>query len=140
MGWKTKNFTLEEFTRSTTADRLKIDNTPTKEVEKNLFILASQVLEPARAIVGKPIVITSGYRCIALNKAVGGVNSSYHTKGLAADIRIRTKQEADNLAAAILRQTLTDEILLEHSKTSVWMHVQIRLSGARHYLNMNYRA
>lgn len=138
--WRTAHFSLEEFTRSSTAKKMGIDNTPDARAAANLFILASQVLEPARAIIGNPVVITSGYRCEALNKAVGGVNGSYHKKGMAADIRIENRHEAENLAAALIEQPLTDIVLLEHSKTAVWLHVQFRYTNQRHYVNLNYRA
>ena len=88
---KSDFFTLEEFTRSTTAKRLKIDNTPNDEVIRNLQNGVKMVLDPLRRILQAPIIITSGYRCAALNKAVGGVANSWHTKGNAADLRIKDK-------------------------------------------------
>ena len=72
----TKNFTLEELVASATAKRLKIDNTPSKEEEARLYLLAYRILQPLRDRYGKPIRISSGFRCKALNKAVGGVPTS----------------------------------------------------------------
>ena len=63
---KSDFFTLEEFTRSTTAKRLKIDNTPNDEVIRNLQYGVQMVLDPLRRILQAPIIITSGYRCAAL--------------------------------------------------------------------------
>src|SRR5690606_6364327 len=80
----TKHFALAEFTRSDTARRLGIDNSPTPEHLENLRKLA-QTLEQLRAVLGHPIHITSGYRSPALNKAVGGSATSSHSEGLAAD-------------------------------------------------------
>ena len=80
------HFTLQELTRSATADRLKITNAFTAEVVDNLQRLCTEVLEPLRTHLGHPIKINSGFRCTALNKAVGGVPNSFHTKGRAADI------------------------------------------------------
>ena len=80
-------FTLEEFTYSITAQHLGIDNTPSKEAVKNLERLVSRVLDPLREAWGSPIIVTSGYRCEELNKRVGGVKTSYHLRGMAADIR-----------------------------------------------------
>jgi hypothetical protein len=83
----TKNFTLSEFIESDTTDRLGIDNTPSFEERKNIELLCTKLLQPLRSLYGKPMHINSGYRCEELNKAVGGVESSQHRQGLAADIR-----------------------------------------------------
>ena len=91
---KSDFFTLEEFTRSTTAKRLKIDNTPDDVVIRNIQYGVQMVLDPLRSILQAPIIITSGYPCSKLNKAVGGVANSWHTKGNAADLRIKDEEEA----------------------------------------------
>ena len=80
-------FTLEEFVRSATATAHGIDNTPSKEVVTNLELLVSRVLDPLREAWGSPIIVTSGYRCPELNARVGGARTSYHLRGMAADIR-----------------------------------------------------
>ena len=82
-------FTLDEFVRSATATAHGIDNTPSKEAVTNLELLVSRVLDPLREAWGSPIIVTSGYRCEELNKRVGGVKTSYHLRGMAADIRPR---------------------------------------------------
>ena len=82
---KIKYFKLSEFINSSTAKRLCIDNTPSFEIVDNLNRLADY-LDGIRAKLGKPILISSGYRCQMLNKAVGGVVNSQHQKGLAADL------------------------------------------------------
>ncbi len=82
-----KHFKIEEFTYSITAQHLGIDNTPSKEAVTNLELLVSRVLDPLREAWGSPIIVTSGYRCEELNKRVGGVKTSYHLRGMAADIR-----------------------------------------------------
>ena len=74
---KSDFFTLEEFTRSSTAKRLKINNKPSDEVLRNLQYGVQMVLDPLRRIHQAPIVITSGYRCAELNRAVGGVANSW---------------------------------------------------------------
>lgn len=83
----TKNFTLKEFVHSTTALKQGIDNTPPKSAMDNLTALAVEVLQPLRNTLGKALIINSGYRSPELNKAVGGVPTSQHLKGQAADIR-----------------------------------------------------
>ena len=72
----TENFTYEELVASATAKRLKIDNTPDEESRKHLEELVKKVLQPLRDAYGKPIRISSGYRCKALNDAVKGVPTS----------------------------------------------------------------
>lgn len=85
----TEHFTLQEFLHSDTAIRQNINNTPAgnSPVYANLEKLA-RTLEQVRTLFGQPIHINSGYRCPALNRAVGGVKNSAHLLGLAADIRI----------------------------------------------------
>ena len=84
-----KHFTLEELLRSDTAKKCGINNTPAEgsQIYANLKKLA-ETLEEVRTLFGKPVHINSGYRCPALNKAVGGVRNSAHLTGYAADIRI----------------------------------------------------
>ncbi|MBE0612376.1 MAG: DUF882 domain-containing protein [Burkholderiales bacterium] len=79
------HFTLEELILSQTATRKGIDNTPPPQVVANLRKLA-QALEQVRELLGgAPILVSSGYRSPALNKAVGGAKNSAHMLGLAAD-------------------------------------------------------
>ena len=82
-----KYFTITELTKSLTAIRRNIDNTPSGEIKKSLTALVDNILDPLREAYGKPIIVTSGYRCDKLNRAVKGAASSQHVKGEAADIR-----------------------------------------------------
>lgn len=82
-----KNFSIEEMTFSVTANNHGIDNTPNAEARKALQRLCVEVLQPIRDAYGQPIIVTSGYRCPALNAAVGGVKNSQHVLGQAADIK-----------------------------------------------------
>jgi len=79
-------FTLEEMTLSQTAVRHGIDNTPTPEIESHLRALCGAVLDPLRDQIGAPIVVSSGYRSLQVNRLVGGADDSQHVKGEAADI------------------------------------------------------
>ena len=83
-----KHFTLEEFTKSMTAQRKGIDNTPGSGDIKNLEDLCYEVLEPIRNHFDKPVTITSGYRSEALCEAIGSKKTSQHAKGQAADFEI----------------------------------------------------
>jgi hypothetical protein len=119
----TANFSLEEFTSSTTADRLGIDNTPNAQEIDNLRILCIQILQPARSALG-PIRIHSGFRSAALNKAVGGVPDSAHRLGFAADI-VPLKVSKLELAKWIRHNTLFDQLILEFGtlQNPNWLHV-----------------
>ena len=87
-----EHFTLSEFTKSITAERLGIDNKPGYEEVLAMRHLCREVLEPLRQHYGKPIRITSGYRCEELNSAVGGVRRSQHMLGEAADLSVPNEQ------------------------------------------------
>lgn len=82
-----KYFSINELTRSATANRLGIDNTPSEAIRKNLEKLINTVLDPLREAWGAPIIVTSGYRCPALNRAVKGSKTSQHVLGQAADLK-----------------------------------------------------
>jgi hypothetical protein len=120
---KIKYFSLSEFLNSATAKRLGIDNTPTFEVVDNLNKLACY-LDTIREKVGKPILISSGFRCPVLNKAVGGVFNSQHQKGLAADLICADMESLEK----VLRETGDfDQLIKEHRKgsKSFWYHVSV---------------
>ena len=84
----TMHFTIEELYASATAKAKGIDNKPNMQQMINLVYLCAYVLEPLRVAMDEPIKIGSGFRCQQLNKAVGGVSSSQHLKGQAADLCI----------------------------------------------------
>lgn len=87
MGTISKNFSFAEFEKSDTAKRLRITNViTTTEVRDAVKALVLNVLQPLRDAWGGPLKINSGYRCKALNEAVGGVETSQHVKGEAADV------------------------------------------------------
>lgn len=82
----TEHFTLEELVASDTARRLSIDNTPTPAIVGELRRTA-ELLERVRDILKAPIIVTSGYRCVTLNRVVGGQPDSFHIRGMAADFK-----------------------------------------------------
>lgn len=138
---KSDYFTLEELTKSATAQRLKINNTPNEEIVKNLQYGVDMVLDPLRRLYGKPIIITSGYRCPLLNQAVGGVKTSWHQRGCAADIHIESEQDAKRKFELLKTLPSVDTVLFEHSSHSEWLHVQWDYSiSPRHHYNFNYKA
>lgn len=114
-----ENFTLQELIRSTTAYKNRISNIPDDEQIRNLQYGVDMVLQPLRNIYQKPIIITSGFRCAALNKIVGGVANSYHLQGNAADIRVHSEEEAKKLFDILKTIPSVDVALFEHSTTVV---------------------
>lgn len=135
----TEHFTLSEFVRSDTADRNHIDNTPSQEVVDNLRALCRNVLEPASLAFGSPIYITSGYRCPALNKAVGGKPTSQHLRGEAADLQVRGVENLRKLYKLIKDHGVFDQLLYETNKSGVrWIHVSYKESGNRRQAIDNY--
>jgi Peptidase M15. len=132
------HFTVGEFFRSGTAIRLGIDNNPdahpgegisTAEVLENLRALCTEVLEPLRRRVGR-VIVTSGYRCKELNKAVGGVWNSQHLKGEAADIFVPDTATAMRYGHILERHSAVQQLLLEPMgiQQKRWIHVGFRRS------------
>ena len=101
----TKNFTLHELTKSDTALRLGIDNTPTKEGIIKLRLLAANLLQPIRDCLSAPIRITSGYRSPALSQAIGSSANSQHCRYEAVDCQFVKRGKMDNLK---IYQTIVD--------------------------------
>ena len=125
-----KYFTISELIKSATAKRLNIDNTPNEEVTANLKALVENVLDPLREAWGAPIIVTSGYRSYELNKAVGGVKTSQHILGQAADIRSVSDSKSDNKKLYELTKKLglpVDQCINEHDYD--WIHISY---GPRH--------
>ena len=134
----TEHFNLSEFTRSETATNRNIDNTPTPEVIENLRALCRNVLEPARMAFGAPIYITSGYRCAALNKAVGGKPTSQHLRGEAADLQVRGVENLRRLYNVIKGHGVFDQLLYESNGATKWIHVSYKSKGNRRQAIDNY--
>lgn len=115
----TPHFTLAEMTASQIANRAGLDNNPDSRVIANLVELC-KTLESVRSLIGKPILITSGYRCEELNRRVGGSSSSAHIQGLAADI-MAVGLTPRQLAQRICESELDfDQLILEFDG---WVHL-----------------
>ncbi len=114
------NFTITELCKSETALKAGINNTPPMGVADNLMLLIVNVLQPIRDKLGKPIIVTSGYRCSRLNDMVAGVKKSQHLTGQAADIQVKG-MTASQLAAFILNSGIEfDQCINEHGH---WVHI-----------------
>lgn len=126
-----ENFTLKELTDSNTAVKLGIDNTPPGDVVPKLQALAVNVLQPLRNWYGKPICISSGYRCPRLNIAVGGSKTSQHLRGEAADIDIKGDLTAGRKMFEYIKNNLVfDQLIWEHDKSGCyWVHVSYKSTG-----------
>ena len=119
-----KHFTIDELTRSNTAAQLGIDNHPSPEAVANLYYLAEKVLDPLREMYGHPVRVTSGYRCAALNKAVGGAGNSFHLVGCAADIDNGSREENRRIFDLIKGNLPFTELGWEGGGR--WVHVAIQ--------------
>lgn len=118
----TEHFKLNEFIKSKTADIYKIDNTPTDEIITNLKELAV-LLEKIRTKYNHPIIITSGYRCKELNIKIGGVPTSQHVKGQAADIICRDNRELFILIHEMIMNGEIEVGQLIDEKGYRWLHI-----------------
>ena len=132
-----KYFTINELTKSSTAQRLHINNNPTQEVKDNLNALIDNVLDPLRELYGKPIIVNSGYRSFKLNKAVGGAKNSQHLVGQASDIRTvqNTKESNKELFDLIKNSKLPfDQLINEYDYN--WVHVSYSPRNRRQVLTI----
>ena len=118
-----KHFTLDELTRSNVAAQLGIDNHPSPEAVSNLYYLVEQALDPLREAYGRPVRVSSGYRCAALNKAVGGAVNSFHLAGCAADLDNGSREENRRLFELIRSRLPFTELGWEGGGR--WVHVAI---------------
>ena len=120
------NFSLHELTKSETALRLDIDNTPGEAETESLRLLCEKVLQPVRDHFGKGVKVNSGFRAPATNQATGGSKSSDHVKGQAADIEIPGVANAE-LAQWIMDNLDYTQLILEFYTPGIpdsgWVHV-----------------
>lgn len=132
-----KYFTIAELIKSDAAKRSKINNTPTKQEEANLIALVDNVLDPLREAYGKPIIVTSGFRCERLNKLVNGSKTSQHRTGQAADIRTIEDTVEENKKLFDLVQKLNlpyDQLIDEYNYD--WVHVSYSPRNRRQILHI----
>jgi len=121
----TANFSLSELTKSQTATRKGIDNTPSPEHQENLRLLCEAVLQPVREHFGRVVTITSGYRSPELCTAIGSKITSQHARGEAADFEIfgvSNKALADYIHDTLHYDQLILEYWNESDPNSGWVH------------------
>ena len=144
-----KNFTLNELTKSNTALRRGIDNTPTKEGIWKLTLLATNLLQPLRDSIG-PLRVTSGYRCPELSKAIGSSSNSQHCRYEAVDLQFVKRGKMDNLK---IHETLIeldldfDQCILEFGNATEyidpthpdWVHLSYKITDNRRQVLIAYK-
>jgi len=127
-----ENFSLSEYTKSQTATRKGIDNTPGQEHLEAAKALFENVVQKVRDHFG-PTIITSGYRSPALNEAIGGSATSQHSKGEAADLEVPGVSTAE-VCEWIAANTDFDQLILEFytpgDTNSGWVHVSYKADGS----------
>tara|TARA_R110000765_G_C18731642_1_gene585555 strand:- start:260 stop:709 length:450 start_codon:yes stop_codon:yes gene_type:complete len=119
------HFSLSELTKSETATRKGIENTPDDTETENLIMLCSEILEPVREHYGVPFVPNSGYRGIDLNREIGSSDNSQHVTGNAVDFEVPGIDNKD-VALWVMGNCEFDQLILEFYKegepTSGWVH------------------
>ena len=119
------HFTLEELTHT---DHRELDNTPNQNEINNLQRLANFLEEVKTALGGKPVMISSGFRCKALNDAVGSKDSSQHRIGAACDFRVPGMTPDEVVRAIIASGIGYDQIIREFDR---WTHISVpNIAGA----------
>jgi len=129
-----ENFSLVELTKSQTATRKGIDNTPSTEHQENLKSLCEMVLQPVRDHFSRVVSVSSGYRSEELCLAIGSKTTSQHAKGQAADFEIygiSNKELADYIHQNLDYDQLILEYWKEEDPNSGWVHCSFSLNGNR---------
>ena len=129
-----ENFSLIELTKSQTAERKSIDNTPSPTHQDNLKLLCTHILQPVRDHFERVVSVSSGYRSEELCIAIGSKITSQHAKGQAADFEIYGLSNKE-LADWIHKNLDYDQLILEYWKkedpNSGWVHCSFNLQGNR---------
>lgn len=126
------NLSLAEMLRSESAKRAGIDNIPTAEHVKNMRLLAENIFQPIRNHFKVPIHISSGYRSRELNKAIGGSQTSQHSKGEAIDIDMDNTSISNRDVFMFIKDNLEfDQLIWEFGTTGnpAWVHVSYNSNG-----------
>lgn len=125
-----KYFTFEQWAISTTAKQKGIDNSVPKNFQPRVEELVNTILDPLREAWGSDIIVSSGYRCEALNKAVGGSRTSAHSLAYAADL-VPVGRSINEFALFAMHwlhdnNIAFDQFIDEHKPNSAWVHIAVR--------------
>ena len=118
-----------EATNSNTANRKGITNIPTPEILKAMTNVANACFEPLRVWYGKPIRVSSFYRCTLLNDVLGGSKTSQHVKGEAIDLTVGDKAENKRLFEWLKDNVVYDQLINEYDYA--WVHISLKYSDNR---------
>jgi zinc D-Ala-D-Ala carboxypeptidase len=131
----TEHFTLDSMLRSQAATRMDIREQflPSQTVINNLKALCENILQPLRTAIGKPVHVTSGYRCKALNQLIGGTIKppSQHILGQAADIQVEGMTNLEIISAIKKLELPIDQCIEEFGQ---WVHISHRLANRNQFL------
>ena len=137
-----ENFSLHEFTRSQTATRHNVENTPNDKQIFNLRNLCVNVLQPVRDYFLKPMIISSGFRSVELNIKIGSTIKSQHIQGMAADVEVLDVGNLE-LSNYIHNNLKYDQLILEFHNPedlhSGWVHVSYNAENNRHEYKEAYK-
>ena len=126
------HFSLQELTKSSTAERRGITNEPDDEAVENLIMLCEMVLEPVRERYGFPFIPNSGFRCLELNRAIGSSDRSQHITGEAVDFEVPGISNKE-VALWVKENCTFDQLILEFYKegdpASGWVHCSYVIEG-----------
>ena len=123
---------LQELTKSSTAERRGIANEPDDEAVENLIMVCETILEPVREHYGIPFIPNSGFRCLELNRAIGSSDRSQHTTGEAVDFEVPGISNRE-VALWVKENCRFDQLILEFYKegdpSSGWVHCSYVIEG-----------
>ena len=128
------HFTLDELTFSQTAVRHNINNNPSSSVRNNLKTLADN-LEKIRTLLGHPLRISSGFRCMELNRKIGGSVNSSHMDGLAADFTCERFGKPIDIVKALFKSGIKVDQVVEEG---TWVHVSFDPKMRQQFLTATF--
>ena len=120
----TPNFTFFEMCTTTHKDLAKTNLEEAKKIMGRMYQLAG-FAERIREIIGKPLIINSGFRCVKLNNAVGGSLTSQHLYAEALDVRVNGKSASEVFRIIAASDLKYDQLILERAGNAQWVHVSI---------------
>lgn len=128
-----EHFTLEELTKSQTATRFEIKEQfkPNPFITENLQQLCVNILEPIRKKIGKEIIVNSGYRCVKLNRKIGGASNSQHINGEAVDITVKGVSNLELIKIIKELNLPFDQCIEEFHQ---WVHISYGPRNRKQYL------
>jgi len=126
-----KNFTLDELIISQEAIRSGLNNNPNTAQIDSLRLLCENILQPLRDRLRKPIVISSGFRSVSVNRRIGGSAASQHCKGQAADFIVPNMSVSDTVAIIRRMDLPVDQVIDEFSR---WIHISYSPRNRKQYL------